>query len=282
MPQSRLKVFLKSTTYEGENEAFSLRSFRQPNHISMSDPDWLTARPIAHRGLHNASAGVIENTATAFSAAMAAGYGIETDLQVSADGEAMVHHDDALGRLTDGNGLLAQLSAAQISKVPFKGSSAHILTLGELCDLVAGRVTLLLEVKSRFDGDARLAKRTVAVLASYGGPVAVMSFDPDLIAAIRHSAPDLRHGIVSERHYSHPEWDKLSAARKRDLAWLLHAPRSRPQFVAYSVNDLPAAAPLLARTVFGLPLLTWTVRTEKNRRVARRWADQIIFEGWRP
>jgi glycerophosphoryl diester phosphodiesterase len=248
----------------------------------MSEPDWLTAQPIAHRGLHDASAGVIENTAAAFSAAMAAGYGIETDLQVSADGEAMVHHDDALGRLTDGKALLADLTAAQIRKVRFKASSAHVLTLGELCDLVAGRVTLLLELKSHLEGNARLAERTVAVLASYGGPVAVMSFDPDLIAAVRHAAPDLRRGIVSERDYSHPEWDKLSAARKRDMAWLLHAPHSRPQFIAYSVNDLPAAAPLLARTIFGLPLLTWTVRTENNRRVATRWADQIIFEGWRP
>ena len=70
----------------------------------MAGVDWLTARPVAHRGLHDASAGVIENTAAAFSAAMAAGYGIETDLQISADGEAMVHHDDALGRLTVGSG----------------------------------------------------------------------------------------------------------------------------------------------------------------------------------
>src|SRR5262245_60146721 len=127
----------------------------------MSDLDWLTAQPLAHRGLHDASAGVGENTAAAFSAAMAAGYGMETDLQISSDGEAMVHHDDALGRLTEGSGFLADLSAAQIKAVRFRQSSGRILTLGELCDLVAGRVTLLLELKSHFDGDARLPKRTV-------------------------------------------------------------------------------------------------------------------------
>jgi glycerophosphoryl diester phosphodiesterase len=248
----------------------------------MSGPDWLTAQPFAHRGLHNAPAGVIENTAAAFSAAMAAGYGMETDLQISADGEAMVYHDDALGRLTEGSGLLADLSAAEIRTVRFKVGSGRILTLGELCDLVAGRVTLLLELKSRFDGDARLARRAANVLAGYAGPVAVMSFDPDLIEAVRHAAPTIWRGIVSERNYSHPEWNKLSRSRKRNLAWLLHAPRSRPQFIAYSVKDLPAAAPLLARTLFGLPLLTWTVRSEDDRRLAARWADQIIFEGWRP
>jgi glycerophosphoryl diester phosphodiesterase len=248
----------------------------------MSGLDWLTAQPIAHRGLHDAAAGVIENTAAAFTAAAAAGYGIETDLQISADGEAMVYHDDALGRLTEGSSLLANMSAAEIKTVPFKTGSARILTLGELCDLLAGRVTLLLELKSHFNGDLRLAKRAISVLAGYAGPVAVMSFDPDLIEVTRHTAPNLHRGIVSERNYDHPEWKTLPAQQKRELAWLLHAPRTRPQFIAYSVADLPALAPLIARTVFGLPLLTWTVRGENDRTVATRWADQIIFEGWRP
>jgi glycerophosphoryl diester phosphodiesterase len=244
--------------------------------------EWLTARPIAHRGLHDAPSGAIENTAAAFSAAIAGGYGMETDLQISADGEAMVHHDDALGRLTEGSGRLAEMTAAEIKSVRFKAGAARILTLGELCDLVAGQAPLLLELKSRFDGDLRVAKRTVEVLSGYSGPVAVMSFDPDLIEAVQHAAPIITRGIVAERHYSETEWDSLSNAQRRRLAWLLHAPQSRPQFLAYSVKDLPAAAPLLARTFFGLPLLTWTVRTEDDRKLASRWADQIIFEGWRP
>jgi len=248
----------------------------------MGGADWLTAHPIAHRGLHDASAGVIENTAAAFSAAVAAGYGIETDLQISADGEAMVHHDGALGRLTEGGGVLAEMSAGQIQAVRFKTGGGRILTLGELCDLVGGRVTLLLELKSHFDGNLRLVDRTVEVLKGYAGPVAVMSFDPDLIHAVRYAAPGLRRGIVAERNYSHPEWNQLTGARKQNMTWLLHAPRSRPQFIAYSVRDLPAVAPLLARGIFGLPLLTWTVRGEYDRQRASRWADQIIFEGWRP
>jgi glycerophosphoryl diester phosphodiesterase len=74
----------------------------------------------------------------------------------------------------------------------------------------------------------------------------------------------------------------LSLARKQSLAWLLHSPRSRPQFLAYSVNDLPSAPALVARTLFGLPMLTWTVRNDQQRKRAARLADQIIFEGWRP
>ena len=176
--------------------------------------DWLTARPIAHRGLHDAAAGVIENTASAFSAAIAGGYGIETDLQISADGEAMVHHDDALGRLTEGSARLADMTAAEIKAVRFKASADRILTLGELCDLVAGRATLVIELKSRFDGDRRLVQRAAAVLASYAGPVAVMSFDPALIeAAAAQSRPACTRGIVAERHYAHHEWDRLPPPR---------------------------------------------------------------------
>jgi glycerophosphoryl diester phosphodiesterase len=244
--------------------------------------DWLTARPIAHRGLHDAAAGIIENTASAFGAAIAGGYGIECDLQISADGEAMVHHDDALGRLTEGAGSIAEMSAAAIQAVRFKACADCILTLGKLCNLVAGRATLVLELKSRFDGDMRLVRRLADVLPSYAGPVAAMSFDPALVEAVRREVPGLTRGIVAERHYDHAEWAALPPARKRQMAWLLHAPRTRPHFIAYAVKDLPAAAALIARNVFGLSLLTWTVRSEADRRRAARWADQIIFEGWRP
>jgi glycerophosphoryl diester phosphodiesterase len=241
---------------------------------------WLTARPIAHRGLHDASAGVIENTATAFAAAIAGGYGIECDLQVSADGEAMVHHDDALGRLTEGSARLAAMRAAEIGKVRFKHSADRILTLSELCDLVAGRATLAIELKSRFDGDRRLVQRAAGVLAHYAGPAAVMSFDPDMIAQLRQVAPALTRGMVAQARYD--DWPGLPAAYARSMAHLTHIARTRPHFIAYSVRDLPALAPLVMRMGFGLPLLTWTVRSQEERRRAARWADQIIFEGWRP
>jgi glycerophosphoryl diester phosphodiesterase len=248
----------------------------------MPGPAWLTARPFAHRGLHDASAGVIENTVSAFSAALHHNYGIETDLQISADGEAMVHHDDALGRLTEGRGRLAEMAATDIQKVRFQASADRILRLGELCDLVDGRVPVLLELKSHFDNDRRLAQRITDVLAAYTGPVAVMSFDPAMIEVVRWIAPHLTRGIVAERHYVHHEWDRFSGTEKRLMAFLLHANRTRPHFIAYGVKDLPTVAPLIACTLFRLPLLTWTVRSEADRSRAARWADQIIFEGIRP
>src|SRR4051812_33963263 len=122
----------------------------------MRAPDWLTARPVAHRGLHDAARGIIENMPAAAAAAIAGNFAIECDIQLSADGEAMVHHDGALGRLTDGSGPLLDKMAAELKQVAFRDTAERMMTLGDLCALVAGRVPLLVEVKSRFDGDRRL------------------------------------------------------------------------------------------------------------------------------
>jgi len=242
--------------------------------------DWLTARPIAHRGLHDA--GLIENTAGAVRAAIDAGYGIEVDLQISADGEAMVHHDAALGRLTDGEGRLDRFSAAELKRMPFRGSAERMLTLSELCDLVGGRVTMLLELKSRFDGDGRLPARVAEVLTPYRGPAAPMSFDPWQIKRVRQKAPHLACGLVAAKYRPHPYWDLMPFWMRHAMGYLLTGLVARPQFVAFAVADLPAVAPLLARHVFGLPLLTWAVRNDAERKTAARWADQMIFEGFRP
>jgi glycerophosphoryl diester phosphodiesterase len=225
---------------------------------------WLTARPIAHRGLHDAAAGIIENTAGAMRAAMDANFGIEVDLQISANGEAMVNHDDVLGRLTEGDGRLDQLTAAELQRVPFRGSSERMLTLGDLCDLVGGRVPIVPELKSRFDGDARLPLRAAAILSRYQGPVAPMSFDPVQLHLLRQKAPGLPRGIVAAKYRPHPYWDQM------------------PHFVAYAFDNLPALAPWLARHILCLPLLTWVVRTPHEQDRAGRWTDQIIFEGFRP
>ena len=244
--------------------------------------DWLTARPVAHRGLHENAAGVIENTASAFRAAIESGFAIETDVQITADGEAMVHHDFALGRLTLGSRQLAAMTAAGLKEVPFKGTADRMMTLGDMCDLVDGRVPLVVEIKSRFDGDMRLTRRTADVLKSYPGLVALQSFDPALLVALREIAPNLTRGIVAERHYVDSEWSDLSDSQKRSLAFLTHAPRTRPHFVAYHVTDLPSPGPWIARNILRLPLLAWTVRSAEDRTRAKRWADQMIFEGFRP
>jgi glycerophosphoryl diester phosphodiesterase len=248
---------------------------------SKSALSWLIARPIAHRGLHDQAQGIIENTPSAALAAIAGRYGIEADLQVSADGEAMVHHDDTLGRLTDGDGALRNMSAAALKGVAFRATSDRMMALGDLLDLVAGRVTLVLELKSRFAGDLRLAARTACVLAAYRGPVAVMSFDPALVAEMRRIAPGIVRGIAAGRRCPPLVWHLLSPAQRFELTFLLHGWQSRPAFLAYRVDDLGAITPRTVRLMLRLPLLTWTVRRAQDRAMAARFADQMIFEGFR-
>jgi glycerophosphoryl diester phosphodiesterase len=248
----------------------------------MRAPDWLTARPVAHRGLHNKPHGVIENTLSAVTAAAAKGFGIEVDLQLSSDGEAMVHHDDALGRLTEGNGNLADMTAAQLKQVVFRDTADRMMTLTDLCALVAGRVPLVLEVKSRFTGDRKLVTRMAQVLSSYAGPAVAMSFDPDQVQTLRELMPSLPRGIVAQRSYDDAYWSHLSDAQRRGMLDLRHGFRTQPHFVAYWIDQLPAAAPWIARHMFGCPLLTWTVRTPEQRARAARFADQMIFEGFVP
>src|SRR5262245_27678090 len=240
--------------------------------------DWLIVRPVAHRGLHDAEKGIIENTPSAFAAAVADRYGIECDLQLSADGEAMVYHDDTLGRLTDGDGRLDAMTAAALKRLAFKGSADRMITLGELCDFVAGRVALLIEMKGRFDGDRRLVARVAKVLSGYRGPAAAMSFDADAVAGLRASAPSLPRGLAAPSRLLRPRRSPVKDA----LTELGHALHAHPQFIAYSVTDLPAALPMIARKFLGLPLLAWTVRSAQERDTSQRYADQMIFEGFRP
>ena len=248
----------------------------------MRAPDWLIARPVAHRGLHDRAHGIIENMPGAAQAAIDGNFGIECDIQLTADGEAMVHHDDELGRLTEGSGALLGMTAAQLKAVKFKDTVERMMSLGDLCALVKGRVPLVIEVKSHFDGDRKLVTRMAEVLASYSGPVAGMSFDPDQVMALREKMPELPRGIVAERSYDEVDWPEATPAQRRDMLHLRHAFRTRPHFVAYWVDQLPAPAPWIARSIFGLPLLTWTVRTPEQRERAARYADQMIFEGLRP
>jgi glycerophosphoryl diester phosphodiesterase len=247
----------------------------------MRAPSWLTARPVAHRGLHDISRGIVENMPGAVNAAISGNFAIEVDIQLTADGEAMVHHDDDLGRLGDGSGALLQKTAAELKAVKFKNTSERMMSLADLCSLVAGRVPLVIEVKSHFDGDRKLVTRMAEVLSSYSGPAVGMSFDPEQVIALRELAPNLPRGIVAQRNYDE-DWDDVTPEQRNSMLYLRHGFRTQPHFVAFWVNQLPAPAPWIARNVFGCPLLTWTVRTPEQRERAVRYADQMIFEGFVP
>ncbi|KAA2243947.1 glycerophosphodiester phosphodiesterase family protein [Salinarimonas soli] len=249
----------------------------------MSAPDWLVAQPIAHRGLHERSRGVIENTITAVRAAIAHGFAIECDVQDSSDGEAMIFHDYTLERLTGESGAVRERRADALAAIAISGSTSdRIPTLATFLDEIAGRVPLVVEIKSRYDGDMTLTRRTVEIVSAHPGPVAIKTFDPAVLAEVRRLAPGIPRGIVAEAHYEHPDWRRLTPKMKHAMANLLHFAETEPDFVSWRVADLPHAAPHLSRLLGRRPVMTWTVRTDEDRRRAAEHADQMVFEGFVP
>jgi glycerophosphoryl diester phosphodiesterase len=248
----------------------------------MPAPDWLVARPVAHRGLHDRAAGRLENTLSAARAAIERGFAIECDVQLTRDLEAVVFHDFTLDRLTDQAGRVADRTAAELASLTMKDTTDRIPTLADLLALLGGRVPLVCEIKSAFDGDMRLARRTAEVVKAYSGPVALKSFDPDIVAFLRTATPDHPRGIVGEHNYTDGDWAKFTPEQRHRLSNLLHWPDSRPDFVSWQVRDLQWGAPFLCRQAAGVPVMAWTVRTPEQRAMAEAGADQMVFEGFVP
>lgn len=240
--------------------------------------DFITARPIAHRGLHDLSQGIVENTVSAFAGAIARGYAIECDLQLTGDGEAVVFHDERLERLSQGRGMVKDLTAAEMKRLTIRHSGDHVQTLGELLEQVKGKVPLIIELKSHWDGDERLAARALAVLKGYGGPHCLMSFDPDIVAAVRRMSPQSIRGIVAERAFD-SYYDALPLKTQMELRTFSHINRTRPDFVSFYFGDLPWA-PVTALRAAGTPVITWTIRSADEAWTALRSSDQITFEGF--
>jgi glycerophosphoryl diester phosphodiesterase len=239
---------------------------------------WLVQRPIAHRGLHGH--GVAENSSAAFAAAIAHQYSIECDIQITSDGEAVVFHDDTLQRMTGTKGRVAEISSANLRKLKLHGTDNTIPTLGDVLDQVAGQVTLVIEIKSHWNGRPELALRALDILKSYEGPVALMSFDPAIIKVLAHESPHTVRGIVADRVVD-PYYQSLAVQGRINLRNFLHLHESSPHFISYDANGLPFEPVQQIRNA-GFPVLTWTIRDQVTAKQARRYADQITFEGFLP
>lgn len=241
-------------------------------------------RPIAHRGLHDRNAGVLENTGPAFVAAIEGGYGIECDLQPASDGTPMVFHDRALKRLIDSEGLIDDRTPAELAKLRYRGQDTPILTYAGFLELVGGRVPLVVEIKSDFDAPkAGFLEAIAALTMAYKGPVCLKSFDPAVMARCKALAPQIPRGIIATDYTVHNWWpNKIDAARAISLTYLLESREAEPSFFSYHVRALPTPVTRFTREGLGLPLFTWTVRNERERAIAAKWADAAVFEGYRP
>ena len=237
--------------------------------------------PIAHRGLH--AEGRTENSTTAFAAAIERGYGIELDIQMSADGEAMVFHDYELSRLTAAKGPTRQQSAAQLAALSLADGS-HIPTLQNVLKQVSGQVAVLVEIKDQ-DGAmgsdiGQLEARVADILNEYRGPVAVMSLNPHAVYHMQRLAPDVPRGLVT-CHFSAKDWPLLPRKRAEELAHIPDFEATGASFISHHFKslDLPSVERIRQQ---GDPVLSWTIKSEDDEFQARRLADNITFEGYLP
>jgi glycerophosphoryl diester phosphodiesterase len=250
---------------------------------TINAPDWLTARPIAHRGLHSKQSGLVENTPAAAAAAIAKNYAIECDIQRTKDGEAVVFHDFTLDRLMRAEGRVDAFSAHELGQLTYKDCDQRIVSLPEFLACIGGRTPVIVEVKSRYDGDMRLADRGMAAVVAYAGPVCLKSFDPAVLVHLRGAGAVGPLGLVARARYdAGEEWAGLPQEWRASLADLRDFPLARPDFLSWNLADLPHAVPMLCRKGIGMPVMTWTVRSREALVRGRLWADQIIFEGFEP
>ncbi len=241
-------------------------------------------RPVAHRGLHDISSAIVENSPSAFAAALKGDYAIECDLRAAHDGVPMVFHDATLDRLMDATGRFDELSPAQLKRLRYQAADEGVLSFGEILELVNGRVPLMVELKTDWEAPDLSFLAQVADLArAYKGPIVFKAFDPDVMIALKHLVPGIPRGIVAGQFGKAGWWrESLGPCRRFCLSNLFYAFAVRPSFISYRLADLPTAAPVVARSVFKLQLFAWTVRSTDERARAAQLADAPIFEGYYP
>lgn len=245
-------------------------------------PDSFLRLPITHRALHDRIQGRIENSAAAIRAAVAAGYGIEVDLQLSQDGVAMVFHDEDLDRLTGETGPLNARTATELGRIELKDSSDTIPTLAEILKLIDGKVPLLIEIKDQTlvmgPTDGKLEAATAKALEGYRGDVALMSFNPHSVAQMARLAPHLPRGITTSA-YNPDDWAPLPVEVCNRLRAIPDYDATGSSFISHEGRDLnrPRVAELKAQ---GAKILCWTIRSAADEALVRQVADNVTFEGY--
>ncbi|MBT0957337.1 phosphodiesterase [Alphaproteobacteria bacterium KMM 3653] len=240
------------------------------------------ARPFAHRALHDVAKGRPENSREAVAAAIERGYGIEIDIQMSADHAAMVFHDYDMARLAGTSGAIQTRTASELAAIPLTGGNSPMPTLAETLAQVAGRVPLLVEIKDQ-DGKmgpniGPLEAAVARAVNAYDGPLALMSFNPHSAAELARLCPARPCGLTT-CDYNPKDWTLYAEEERSALRAMPGV--DKLAFISHDRNslDMPEVAAFKAT---GRPVLTWTIRSEAQAKEALTIADAITFEGYLP
>ncbi len=231
---------------------------------------------IAHRGLHALRDHVPENSLKAFARAARRRFAIELDVHLSADGVVMVFHDETLDRLTHATGRLDAVNADALSALRLGGTDERIPALKQVLDLVAGKVGILVELKTENAKDDRLERQVARLLSQYRGPVAVQSFNPRTVAWFADHFSCVPRGQLSMDFRRGT--GRMSLSHRRRLTAMSALERTRADFIGYHVQAMPNFS-LATWRKLGVPVLAWTVRNLRQFKRAQLFADNIIFEG---
>jgi len=232
---------------------------------------------IAHRGLWTPG-GAPENSLAAFQAACAGGYAIELDVQLTADGEAVVFHDDRLDRLTGREGRLRDHTATDLGAMALCGTDETIPTLADTLTLIGHRAMVYIELKTPFGEVGELEKRVSEILIDHNGPTAVIGFNPYSHAWFADHHPQILRGLNSYG-WNDDSARKLAPEVRRSLAALEQVEIARPDFLALGLDMLPSARADLYRAK-GMPVVAWTVRSPEQWDAVSDHCDNLIFEGF--
>lgn len=247
----------------------------------MTLPTSFLSRPVAHRALHGA--GRVENSMAAIEAAIARGFCIEIDIQMSADDEAVVFHDYDLRRLTPEMGPVRQRTSGQLQTIPFMAGPGTIPLLSEVVAKVAGQVPLLIEIKDQDGGlgadVGKLESAVARAIEGYEGDIAVMSYNPHAVWEMKRLCPDVPRGLVTE-DFPPEDWPVPipTLERLREIPDFDHVEAC---FISHKAADLarPRVTDLKNE---GANILCWTIKSPEQEKSAREVADNITFEGYDP
>ncbi|MEM7240565.1 MAG: glycerophosphodiester phosphodiesterase family protein [Pseudomonadota bacterium] len=243
-----------------------------------------TSGPIAHRCLHDIGAGRPENSWEALDAALTKGLAVEVDIQLSADGQAMVFHDPILDRLTQKTGFVDHHSADALSQISLTGGVKGIPPLKEFLDYIDGRIPVLIEIKDQSgdlgDAESGIEKAVCEVLEGHESIVALMSFNPHIIARCKELSPDVPRGLVTDP-FSSADWPNVPQGRRAALALIGDYERLDASFISHNVADLSSPAVQRIKDLGGA-VFCWTVKSQQQEDQARKIADSVTFEGYFP